>query len=85
MAQGTAFTYQGQLTDSGTPASGLFDLRFSIYDAPSGGSVIAGPVDAGDISVTNGLFTVTLDLGSTPFSGGSKNRRARRQTKEAMP
>jgi hypothetical protein len=27
-AQGTAFTYQGQLNDNGTPATGIYDLRF---------------------------------------------------------
>lgn len=71
-AQSTAFTYQGQLTDNGTPANGLFDLRFTVHDAPSGGSVVAGPTDVGDVSVTNGLFTVTLDLGSAPFSGAAR-------------
>ena len=71
-AQSTAFTYQGQLTDGGTPASGLFDLRFTVHDAPSGGSLIGGPVDVGDVSVTNGLFTVIVDLGSTPFAGGAR-------------
>jgi len=28
---GTAFTYQGQLTEGGAPASGIYDLRFTIY------------------------------------------------------
>jgi len=25
---GTAFTYQGRLSDGGAPASGIYDLRF---------------------------------------------------------
>ena len=33
----TAFIYQGNLTDNGTPASGAYDLRFSLFDAASGG------------------------------------------------
>jgi len=33
LGQGTAFTYQGRLTDGGSPANGGYDLRFSIYDA----------------------------------------------------
>ena len=37
-AQGTAFTYQGRLTDNGAPATGIYDLRFAIYDLDSGGS-----------------------------------------------
>ena len=28
---GTAFTYQGQLTDGGRPAEGIYDFRFAIY------------------------------------------------------
>ena len=49
-AQGTAFTYQGRLTDNGSPASGTYDLpvlrssstaeggRFTIFDAATSGS-----------------------------------------------
>ena len=38
-AQGTAFTYQGRLIDSGSAAGGIYDLRFTIYDfAPRGKS-----------------------------------------------
>jgi hypothetical protein len=33
LAQGTAFTYQGRLNNGGSPASGLYDLRFTIYDS----------------------------------------------------
>ena len=32
-AQGTAFTNQGRLADSGNPANGTYDLRFAIYNA----------------------------------------------------
>ena len=35
--QGTAFTYQGRLNDGGNPATGLYDLRFGLYDAASAG------------------------------------------------
>ena len=33
---GTAFTYQGRLTDGGSPADGEYDFRFRLYDAASG-------------------------------------------------
>ena len=36
-AQGTAFTYQGQLTDRGSPANGSYDLTFILYDAVTNG------------------------------------------------
>ena len=39
-AQGTAFTYQGQLSDGGAPARGIYDLLFTIYDLATGGSAI---------------------------------------------
>ena len=39
-AQTTAFTYQGKLNDSGGPADGNYDLRFTIYNLGSGGSAV---------------------------------------------
>ena len=43
-AQGTAFTYQGRLNDGANPATGIYDLRFTIYDAlTGGGAVVQGP------------------------------------------
>ena len=36
-AQGTAFTYQGRLNDGGIPATGNYDLAFTLYSAISGG------------------------------------------------
>jgi len=32
-AQTTAFTYQGRLTDAGTPPTGNYDFQFTLYDA----------------------------------------------------
>ncbi len=43
-AQGTAFTYQGQLQNNGSPATGIYDLRFTIYDAVTNGNLLAGPL-----------------------------------------
>ena len=37
-AQTTTFTYQGKLTDGGTPANGSYDLQFTLWDAVSGGT-----------------------------------------------
>ena len=34
-AQGTAFTYQGRLNQNGVPTTGIFDLRFTAYNAPT--------------------------------------------------
>ena len=59
----TGFTFQGRLTDGGAPANGVYDLNFYLYDALAGGSQV-GPVQTlGDVAVTAGLFTVTLNFG----------------------
>src|SRR5260221_181087 len=61
-AQGTAFTYQGQLNDGGNPANGSYDLTFALYGVSSGPGQIAGTVSRFATSVSNGVFTVTLDF-----------------------
>ena len=68
-AQGTAFSYQGSLNDGGNPANGLYDVRFTVWDAPTNGDLVAGPLTNSAIGVTNGLFTVTLDFGTGVFTG----------------
>src|SRR4029077_12617939 len=68
-AQGSAFTYQGRLNDSGGAASGNYDLQFTLFDAATSGSVVAGPITNSPTVVSNGLFTVILDFGAAPFTG----------------
>src|ERR1039457_569624 len=69
LAQGTAFTYQGRLYDGANPANGNYDLRFQLYNVPTGGGVLFGPVTNAPVVVTNGLFTTTIDLGAGVFTG----------------
>ena len=71
-AQTTAFTYQGRLTDTGGPASGTYDLQFTLYDADMGGSPVAGSVTNSPVAVANGLFTTTLHFGAGVFDGGDR-------------
>ncbi|HTY88054.1 MAG TPA: tail fiber domain-containing protein [Candidatus Acidoferrum sp.] len=71
-AQGTAFSYQGRLNDGSGPAGGIYDLRFAIYDLVTNGTLIVGPVTNSATSVSNGLFTVMLDFGVTPFTGADR-------------
>jgi len=66
---GTAFTYQGRLTDANSPASGDYDFEFTLYDANTGGSVAGGPLSEPTVSVKNGVFSVDLDFGSAVFTG----------------
>jgi hypothetical protein len=68
-AQGTAFTYQGQLQNNGSLASGTYNLTFSLFNTNTSGVPVAGPVTTNGIIVTNGLFTVMIDFGSGVFTG----------------
>ena len=70
-AQGTAFTYQGRLDDGGLPASGIYDLQFAIYDSAVSGAQIGNAITNSPVSVSNGLFTVTLDFGNGVFNGNA--------------
>jgi hypothetical protein len=68
----SSFTYQGRLTDGGQPAEGTYDLRFLLYDAEFGGSQVGGTITQQDVQVSDGLFTVVLDFGSSVYSGGQR-------------
>ncbi|HTV38936.1 MAG TPA: hypothetical protein VMF08_00060 [Candidatus Sulfotelmatobacter sp.] len=71
LAQGaTAFTYQGQLRNSGTNVTGTSGLIFALYNSSVGGSEIGAPI-TNNVAVTNGLFTVNLDFGAGAFSGSA--------------
>ncbi|MDX2132218.1 MAG: hypothetical protein SFY69_09205 [Planctomycetota bacterium] len=62
-AVGTAFTYQGSLSDAGTPSSGFHDLRFQLYT--ESGSPVGPLLCSNDVLLgANGQFTVSLDFGS---------------------
>jgi hypothetical protein len=68
-AQGTAFTYQGQLQDSGGLANGSYNLAFTLFNTSNAVTAIAGPVTNNAVNVTNGLFTVQIDFGAGVFTG----------------
>ena len=71
-AQGTAFTYQGKLTDGANPASGLYDITFTLFDAATAGNQVGSTLVGSAMPVTNGLFTTSLDFGSGPFTGAAR-------------
>ncbi len=71
LAQGTAFTYQGQLRSSGSPANGRYDFTFALFAASSGGNPIGSTVNASGVVVSNGIFTVSLDFGAA-FPGADR-------------
>jgi len=67
-AQWAAITYQGRLDDGMAPATGVYDLRFNLYDAASGGNRWGPSLTSTAIGISNGLFTVALNFGSV-FNG----------------
>src|SRR6185369_48525 len=69
---GTAFTYQGVVEKNGNGINGNCSIKFTLYDALTGGSTVGGP-NPNTISVTasKGLFTVTLDFGALAFNSNS--------------
>ena len=68
---GTAFTYQGRLTDASAAANGLYDFHFNLYDAEMAGSQIGSDVNKAEVDVIDGYFTVELDFASNVFDGNA--------------
>lgn len=64
----TSFTYQGSLTAAGVPATGLYDLRFRLYSAASGGAQVGPALCADNVAMADGRFVVRLDFGAQ-FAG----------------
>lgn len=73
-AQTTAFAYQGQLTDGGSPANGIYDMQFKLFDTADVGSGIqqGSTITNPSVQVTNGAFAITLDFGASVFTGASR-------------
>ncbi|MCS7055555.1 MAG: hypothetical protein NZM18_05195, partial [Thermoflexales bacterium] len=70
---GTAFTYQGRLTNNGAPVNGNCDFQFSLWDAASGGTQIGSTQTHTGIGVSAGYFTVpNLNFGSGAFNGQAR-------------
>lgn len=68
----TAFVYQGQLNVNGAPASGVYDVRFGLYTASTVGSQVGGFITNLAASLSNGMFTATLDFGAGVFTGAGR-------------
>lgn len=64
------FTYQGTLEDAGAPANGNYDMRFTLWDDATIGAPdtqISSTVTSPFTAVTNGLFSVNIDLDDAAF------------------
>ena len=54
-AQGTAFSYQGHLSDGGNPANGFYDMTFQLWNDSGAGSQVGGTLtDTGGPEVHDG-------------------------------
>jgi hypothetical protein len=67
-AQGSAFNFQGRLNDGTNPANGRYDLQFRLFDAIVGGNPLGPLVPRPNTTLINGVFSVTLEFGATPFA-----------------
>lgn len=88
--QGTAFTYQGRLSQAGVPTNGNVDMVFDLFDAAAGGNAV-GPslaftsANGNPVSVIAGVFDVTLDFGALAFNGATTDQRYLRITVNGTP
>src|SRR5438105_3863811 len=71
-AQGTVFTYQGQLTAGGSDFTGNAEFQATLWSTPTNGTGLAtnSPTTV-IVSVTNGLFVLPLDFGAN-FPGADR-------------
>lgn len=65
----SAFTYQGEVREAGSPATGTFDLRFRLYDQAAGGTQIGSTLCLDNVVVDAGRFAANLDFGPGAFNG----------------
>jgi len=63
---GTAFTYQGELTNSGSVVNGTYDMLFLLFADSTVGMPLAQSLATG-VQVTNGRFTARVDFGGGGF------------------
>lgn len=64
------FSYHGTLQERGRPADGLYDLELTLYSAPDGGRIVAGPLLMHRVSVQEGRFNTSADFGPVATAAG---------------
>jgi hypothetical protein len=68
--QTTAFTYQGRLTDGGAAANGIYEMQFKLFDGA--GNQVGSTITNSAVTLSDSVFTVTLDYGAAAFSGADR-------------
>lgn len=69
---GSTFTYQGELRASGAPVEGTRSMSVTLWDAITGGTQVAGPLDFPAVSISDGRFVLDLDFGVDALAGGAR-------------
>jgi N-acetylneuraminic acid mutarotase len=69
---GSRFTYQGRIQQAGTPLTGDCDLQFRLWDAAEGGMPVSAVLSNPAVTVTNGLFAVSLEFPPGLFDGEAR-------------
>jgi hypothetical protein len=69
---GSAFTYQGNLSEDGSPANGNYDFQFKLYNASTGGDQIGTTIVKNNLALSDGIFATELDFGSEVFAGSAR-------------
>jgi hypothetical protein len=70
-AQGTAFSYSGNLNNAGIPASGVFDFTFSLSSSSNDLMQVGETITNTAVPVTNGTFTAKLNFGPGILTGNA--------------
>lgn len=69
---GQSVSYQGVLSSNGQPVSdGVYTITFSLWDAPDGGVPLATST-AGNVQVSDGLFSTGFELDGGLLIGGER-------------
>jgi len=69
-AQTTEFTYQGRLVNGGVSVNTSHDFEFRLFREAAGGTAL-GSIQRLGVTVSNGVFTVSLDFGDE-FNGDAR-------------
>lgn len=69
---GTVFTYQGRLSENGTPANGTYEMTFALFDDANEGTQVGAALTNSVVPVNNGFFAIELDFGDGAFNGEAR-------------
>ena len=62
-------SYQGMLTEDGTPVNGSRAIVFRLYSNSSCSTQVGSDINAGSVQITDGIFDVELPVDQADFDG----------------